>query len=470
MKKLAILAVATMALASVSTSSMAATFVLEKHNTGFSIDGGNGSANERQVYLWPTNTSNVNQQWEEISVGSNYYQYKKVGTNHCLDGQGGGARGQAVWLWTCNSNNQNQHWEKKPVANGNIRLKKRGVSFSLDCKGGAARRQTCHLWNSQDSNVNQHFNFVSVGGNGGGGNGGGTGQFGLNPNADPWDNFDLSEWKLDTPAGESSASDCDAQATEPQDWANNFPSRSEEYFFTHTDGGMRFVTEIGRATTGGSCSSRTRSELREMLRGSNTSIDTTGKNGDFRNNWALGYQPNSHSGNNGESWGAREGKLSATLRVNKVTTSGSDSQRGRTVIGQIHASGDEPLRLNYKHRAGTTNGCIYAATEIRDGDDVTFPLIGNTSCSSSPSNGIALGELFSYEIENDGADIIVVIRRGDSNGAIINSVRIELDKLNSGYDRSDEWMYFKAGAYTQNDTGNNGDSDIITFYRLNVEH
>ncbi len=302
-----------------------------------------------------------------------------------------------------------------------------------------------------------------------GNGGGGTGQFGLDPSSPPWENFDLTRWKLDTPAGDSSSSDCKAQSVEPFEYSN-FPSRSEPYFFTHTDGGMRFVTDIGGATTGGSCSSRTRSELREMLRGSDTSIDTTGKNGDFRNNWALGYQPASHSGNSNESWGAREGKMTATLRVNKVTTSGVDSQRGRTVIGQIHADQDEPLRLNYKHRAGTTNGCIYASSEVRGGSDINFPIIGDTSCSSSPSNGIALGELFSYEIENDGADIIVVVRRGDSTGSIIDSVRIELDELNSGYDRNDDWMYFKAGAYTQNDTGNSGDSDIVTFYRLNVSH
>jgi len=474
MKKFITVSAATLLMTGLSTSAISATVNFDKRNTSFSIDGGGGSEQNRQVYLWNTSRTNVNQQWIETKVDGKYYMYQKVGTPRCLDGGGGGEKGQPVVLWNCNSNNENQHWEKRPQSNGFVRLKKRGVSFSLDCKGGGARRQTCHLWSSQDSNINQHFKLTTVGGDssGGGNNDGGnnTGEFGLNPNDDPWENFDLSRWKLDTPAGESSASDCDAQATEPQDWANNFPSRSEEYFFTHSDGGMRFVTEIGRATTGGSCSSRTRSELREMLRGSNTSIDTTGKNGDFRNNWALGYQPKNHNGNSGESWGAREGKLSATLRVNKVTTSGTDSQRGRTVIGQIHADKDEPLRLNYKHRAGTTNGCIYASSEIRNGDDINFELIGNTSCSSSPSNGIALGELFSYEIENDGADIIVVIRRGDSDGPVINSVRIELDKLNSGYDRNDDWMYFKAGAYTQNDTGNKGDSDIITFYRLDVDH
>lgn len=467
-------ATASMLLGVISSTAFSATVVMEKRNVNFSIDGGGGAANGRQVYLWNTNTANVNQQWEEIAISGGFTQFKKVGTNHCLDGKGGGANGQVVHLWACNSSNVNQHWEKKPISGGFIRLKKRGVSFSLDCQSGGARRQKCELGTSQDSNVNQHFKLTSIGDNGGGGNGG-SGQFGLNPNDDPWENFDLSEWKLDTPASRSSSENCKTQFTEPQNWQNNFPSASEQYFFTHTDGGMRFVTEIGGATTGGNCDSRTRSELREMLRGSNTSIDTDGKNGDYRNNWALGYQPNSHAGNSGESWGAREGKMSATLRVNKVTTSGKDSSRGRTVIGQIHASGDEPLRLNYKHRAGFAGGCIYASSEQREGDDTNFVLVGNdTSCSQDPgSNGIALGELFSYEIENVNEDIIVTIRRGDRDGSIINSVRIDLNQINANYDRNDDWMYFKAGAYTQNslgDDGNSGDSDIVTFYRLDVEH
>ena len=293
--------------------------------------------------------------------------------------------------------------------------------------------------------------------------------FNLDPTKSPWENFDLSHWKLDTPAGESSSSDCDAQATEPFEYTN-FPSRSEPYFFTHTDGGMRFVTSIGGATTGGSCSSFTRSELREMLRGNNTSIDTTGKNGDYRNNWALEYQPASHSGNSNESWGARGGRLTATLRVNEVTTSGSNSQVGRVIIGQIHANQDEPIRLYYRHREGQDTGCIYFASEERLGDDVDFFMIGNESCTSGPSNGIALGELFSYEIENVGDEIRVVIRRGDSDGPIIETEVADLGDLNQGYDIPSDWMYFKAGAYTQNNSGDDGDGDVVTFYRLNVEH
>jgi len=47
---------------------------------------------------------------------------------------------------------------------------------------------------------------------------------------------------------------------------------------------------------------------------------------------------------------------------------------------------------------------------------------------------------------------------------------IDMNVLNSGYDRSDEWMYFKLGAYTQNDSGNGSDGDIVTFYRTSVSH
>ena len=133
----------------------------------------------------------------------------------------------------------------------------------------------------------------------------------------------------------------------------------------------------------------------------------TGNNGDFRNNWALGYQPNNADADH--SWGAREGILFGTLEVNRVTTSGNSSNRGRTIIGQIHAKDDEPLRLNYQHRAGFNGGCIYASSEERGGDDTNFVLVGpNVSCSSDPGNGgISLNELFSYEIENRDEDIIV---------------------------------------------------------------
>jgi len=467
-----------LAVAALSTVTASAdTIRFDKRGTNFSIDGNNGARQGQQIYLYSSSDTNVNQQWEETQVDDRFYMYQKEGTNVCIDGMGGGERGQVVHLWPCNSSNENQHWEKISVGDGYTRLKKRGVSFSLDCQGGGANRQTCHLWDSQDSNINQHFMLADVddnggggdggGDNGGGNNGGGTGDFGLNPNADPWENFDLRFWKIDTPAGEDSASDCEAQSTEPDDWDSLPNSRSDEFFFTHTDGGMRFISEFGGGTTGGDCDDKSRSELREMLRGSNRNIDTTGGSGDFRNNWALEYQPNNADAD--ETWGARGGKMSATLIVNDVTESGSNNDQGNIVIGQIHASSDEPLRLHYRIRPGMSRGCIWASSEIRNGDDVTFEIVGTRNCTSNPDDGIALGEMFSYEIENVDEDIIVTIREGDQ-GSIIERETIDLDQLNSGYDRDDEWMYFKAGVYSQNDDGDRGDRDIVTFYRLDIEH
>ena len=290
------------------------------------------------------------------------------------------------------------------------------------------------------------------------GSGGGSGEFGLDPRDKPWENFDLSDWKIDTVVRGSNGN---SENYGERDWDEG-SKESGKYFFTHSDGGMRFVTRIDGAKTS-SGTSYVRTELREMLRRGNESISTRGANG---NNWALGYQPSNknHAG--------RNGKLSATLRVNKVTTTGDEKfQVGRTIIGQIHAEEDEPLKLYYRKFPGDTRGCVYMRVEIRDSSasDLLFPIVGNEDCDN-PSNGIALNELFSYEIINDDEEITVRIRRGDSNGPTIGLRTIDMDRLDLGYDKSDEWMYFKAGAYTQNNTGRGSDGDIITFYRLSNTH
>ncbi|MEO0902710.1 MAG: polysaccharide lyase family 7 protein [Bacteroidota bacterium] len=285
------------------------------------------------------------------------------------------------------------------------------------------------------------------------------GTFGLDPDAEPWENFDLSDWVIDTPAFD--AQDGLAERYGELDWEALATSASRPFFFTHTDGGMRFVSTVGGAKTSQN-TSFSRSELREMLRRGDRSISTQGANG---NNWALGYQPT------GTNHGGRNGVLSATLRVNQVTTTGNGLHPGRTIIGQIHADNDEPARLYYRKLPGADFGCVYVEHEIRDGDDVTFNLIGDERCSGNgPSEGIQLDELFSYEIINEDEDIIVRIRRGDMDGPIIAETTIDMITENSGYDRSDEWMYFKAGAYTQNNTGDSDDSDIVTFYRLSNTH
>ncbi|MCE2030445.1 polysaccharide lyase family 7 protein [Sessilibacter corallicola] len=423
------------------------TVVIEKNETNFSIDGGNGVANNRQIVLQSSNASNVNQQWNILDVDGRFIQLQKMNSNHCLDGGDGGARRQPVVLQPCNANNRNQHWERIALTNGTTRIKKRGVSFSIDGNNGASNGQLIYLWNSQNSNVNQQWLIRGTGADN---------QFGLDPNKEPWENFDLSDWVIDTPAF---ASDGESERFGELRW-DEISAESRAFFFTHTDGGMRFVTRLDGAKTSTN-TSFVRSELREMLRAGNTNISTTGVNG---NNWRLGYQPG-----NASNWGGTNGVLSATLRVNKVTTSGFGVHVGRTIIGQIHADNDEPARLYYRKNPGDDRGCIYVSHEVRDGDDIDFNIIGNEDCNN-PSNGIALDELFSYQIINEGAEIEIIIRRGDRDGAIIGSTSFNMNQLNSGYDRSDEWMYFKAGAYTQNNRGNDSDGDIITFYRLTNIH
>jgi poly(beta-D-mannuronate) lyase len=290
-----------------------------------------------------------------------------------------------------------------------------------------------------------------------------TSIFGLDPNVTPGGNFELIDWALDTPA--TDPGDGFAQRTQEGDLA----TFSDEFFFTASDGGMVFRSTIEGATTSAN-SSFTRSELREMLRAGNRSISTRGVNG---NNWLLGYQPDP-----GVTTGGRGGSLKATLAINNVTSTGSDFHIGRFVIGQIHAENDEPIRLYYRKFPNNDRGYIYFAHEIRGGDDIYFVVVGpedndrdrQPDNQTDPLNGIALDEIFSYEINQAGSRIDVIIRRGDQDGAIIGHNFVDMAAENSGYDVIEEWNYFKAGSYTQNNTGSPTDFDMVTFYRLDNSH
>ncbi|MEI6895076.1 MAG: polysaccharide lyase family 7 protein [Colwellia sp.] len=145
----------------------AATFTIEKQETSFSIDGAGGAIEGQQIYLWSTNTSNVNQQWGQISHGDGYYSYKKQDTNLCWDGGDGGAKRQAVTLEICDSTDYNQHWSKIKITNGieTYRIEKRNASgYSIDGNNGAENRQSLYLWTSNSSNVNQQWNFNNIAG------------------------------------------------------------------------------------------------------------------------------------------------------------------------------------------------------------------------------------------------------------------------------------------------------------------
>lgn len=340
--------------------------------------------------------------------------------------------------------------------------------------------------------------------------------FGLNPLLSPSDNFDLSSWKVQMPYNDdgefvtTSSNDTSDQIEDydlddncsDANYSNGFQQLSDaanytgcenRFFYTGADGGivMRAPVQGARTSTG---TSYTRTELREMLRAGDRSISTNGS-GDRPNgnNWAFSSAPQTAK----DDAGGVDGHLKVTLAVNEVTTTGNDNQIGRFVMGQIHADDDEPIRLYYRKLPGNTHGSIYLAHE-RSGktDDVTGAFYasgtvtgddvcgdGNTSTydagddvycimlgsrddnASNPGDGIQLGEVFSYEIDVVGNDMTVTIEKG---GVVIATQ--EVDMSASGYDVDDDYMYFKAGVYQQNNSGGSDEFAQVTIYEIANSH
>ncbi len=285
-----------------------------------------------------------------------------------------------------------------------------------------------------------------------------AGGYGLSPDLPPGRNFDLLGWYLNTPADDNN--DGVSDRFPEVELAKGFEDK--RYFYTGDDGGMVF-----RATTGGAKTSKntrfTRTELREMLRRGNTDIGTRNEDrSPNKNNWVFSSAPEKAQ----KKAGAVDGSLRATLAVNKVTSTGEDKYVGQVIIGQIHASSDEPARLYYHKLPGNSRGSLYVAHEIADGDDVYYELLGSRSKSAAdPEDGIALDEKFSYEITAKGNSLYVSISQEGELRA-----EVTIDMSNSGYDVANEYMYFKAGVYNQNNTGNPEDYAQATFYELTATH
>ncbi|MEO1230793.1 MAG: polysaccharide lyase family 7 protein [Myxococcota bacterium] len=252
-------------LLSLSSTSSAATFVLEKQGTNHSIDGNNGATQGQALYLWSTSLSNVNQNWVQLNRGGGYYSYRKQNTNLCMDGQNGGARRQAILLEPCSTNNHNQHWRKVKVFNGTeiYRLEKRNApGFSIDGNGGAANQQGIYLWNSNSSNVNQQWDFIR------------TDQAPPPPTSGcsvPHDVLPMDYWKITIPfTSASGGSGGNTNKAAEVDWPNISTYERSPYFTNSGCNYVQFRAHVGGATTNGS--GYPRSELREMnYRGSETS-------------------------------------------------------------------------------------------------------------------------------------------------------------------------------------------------------
>ena len=277
----------------------------------------------------------------------------------------------------------------------------------------------------------------------------------LDPNAPPSENFDLTQWNLDVPIDFDNDGDSDKIFTDEL-----IDGYEGEFFNTGSDGGMVFRNFVGNPTTSSGDRGFSRSELREIIGGDENAGAGDTEVGEV--NWVFSSTSSSVQNRSG----GVDGILRATLAVNHVTTTGDGVHPGRVIIGQIHATDNEPCRLYYRKLPNNTNGSIYFIHEARNGDQTTVNLIGGQSSSlSNPSDGIELDEVFSYIIEAEGDDLTVtLIREGRSD------IVREFDMSDSGYDQSDQYMYFKAGVYTQNDSGDDDDFDEATFYALETSH
>ncbi|TCS39961.1 polysaccharide lyase family 7 protein [Reinekea marinisedimentorum] len=317
--------------------------------------------------------------------------------------------------------------------------------------------------------------------------------YGLDASLAPAQNFDLWDWYLSVPTDTNDDGKADSikedQLNEQWhednseltfDGETGLEYYESEYFYTDDDtGAMVFVCTVGGYKTS-SGTTYTRTELREMLRRGDTSIGTS----DGGNNWAFSTIDNDAY----DDFGGIDGTMTATLAVNRVTTtSTNEEQVGRIIVGQIHAEDNEPVRLYYHKQPNSTNGALYFAHEPSvagkaDGEvEMWYNLLGEfideeddqggTGYSDDlsemdPSDGIPLDEIFSYKIDVDG-DLLSVFIYDEAGSELAYR---QVNMASSLYDDEENYMYFKAGIYLNDKTSDEDDTAMVSFYALSNAH
>ncbi|MEL6918631.1 MAG: polysaccharide lyase family 7 protein [Bacteroidota bacterium] len=191
-------------------------------------------------------------------------------------------------------------------------------------------------------------------------------------------------------------------------------------------------------------------------------------------------------------WTPEEGgKLTGTCKVMQVSISGDARVAASyaTVVGQIHSGEgheNEPLKIFYKKFPGHTKGSVFWNYEINTagddnskrwdystavwGHDMSIIGTGKSDFPADPSDGIALGEEFSYEV-NVYKGIMYLTFRSDHHETktftknLVSSEYAEKSDLpkqvrqlfvpigQNGTERSTAYKgelgYFKQGAYNQ---------------------
>lgn len=239
----------------------------------------------------------------------------------------------------------------------------------------------------------------------------------------PGENFDLSHWKITLP---------DSKEIQSGELGAGF-TRADVFFTDPASCGMVFRSPNLAGHTKGSKYSR--SELREMRA-------PEGPAKDAANNWTT----------------KEGGTLTARLRVDAVSTTGEADKVGRVVIGQIHGPDSEVVRLYFHKRPNEAKGRIYAGTDPVSGDGS----FSEDIVSNRDGEGIALGEIFSYQIDLHGLRLSVRVAPESGAAAMFTQ---QIDPQYAGLD-----LYFKAGVYNQNNTGDANDFAQATFFALSATH
>ncbi|TVO38185.1 polysaccharide lyase family 7 protein [Vibrio algivorus] len=280
----------------------------------------------------------------------------------------------------------------------------------------------------------------------------------------PADKFDMMNWKITVPEDR----DKNGKIDEIEGVAM-FSYSNPDYFFLDKDGNMVFQVQNKAITTSGS--SNARSELRQMLRGTDLTIDVKAP----ANNFAISAHPNA------DQYGAVGGKLEATLKVNHVATHANQPNKlpaYSVVVGQIHANkdpklidaktgfgyGNEPLKIFYKKWPGHNTGSVFWNYErnLEKNDpnriDIAYPVWGNTwENKADPKDaGLALGEEFSYTIDVQGNIMhltFTTVKHATVEYKIDLSKNLDahgkVDAKDNPRGYAEDSFYFKAGAYGQ---------------------
>lgn len=305
----------------------------------------------------------------------------------------------------------------------------------------------------------------------------------LDPAKAPSENFDMTKWKINLPIGDKTEArqGKEMEITAAQLNYVNYPYVHSEWFYTDVKtGAVVFAAPNTGPTTANS--KNTRSELRAMLE--------IGEAYEYSEP-ATNFSVSSHK--NAQAFGAIGGRLSAALTVDAVSTSGNDKKMGAhaTVIGQIHGSDNEPLKIYYRKLPNHEYGSVFWNYEINpknydDRFDISHNVFGQhdlTKSDSDPQDGIKLGELFEYEVDIVGTVMNLTFKSdmGEANERVMK-FSVDLNKPYPGEEKLDtsygqDWMYYKAGAYNQCNQGSTeclnrgieaGDYTQATFYKLEL--